>query len=422
MCERGRHAASAGTCDISHQHSHFQSTSIPLPSSTPTATPSPTPIPTITSAPTSINTRVSESTSPNSTQDLEARVTRIIDGDTVDVAFQDGSEETIRLIGVDAPETHQANRPKEYGNITDISCLDEWGQLATKFTSLVLRGRTVNVSFDPQTRQKDTSGRLLAYVRVDGRDFNAALVELGYARAYEGGTASHSQKNYPKLQSRAQAQRIGLWNCEDQSATVTAFPTITPAVKSMVTSSPTPTPLPIPTPTYPPTATTMPTVTFTPTHTPTPTPTPTPTIEPTPTPEPSATPTLIRTPTPLPTETTIPVGQSDVRIACIFFDGVMPNSESDEYVEIVNEGDTAQGLSGWRLIDKEDGPEFEFPSWMLGPGESIRVYTNEIHPEWGGFSYESGRAIWNNNDPDTAELFDQLGDLVSTMTYPPGCG
>ena len=297
--------------------------------------------------------------------------------------------------------------------------LDEWGQLATKFTSLALRGRTVNVSFDPQARQKDTSGRLLAYVRVDGRDFNAALVELGYARADKGGTASRSQKNYPKLQSRAQAQRIGLWNCEDQTATATATPTTTPAVKSMPTSSPTPTSLPIPTPTYPPTATTTPTVTFTPTHTPTPTRTPT--IEPTPTPEPSATPTRTQTPIPLPKETLVLVGQSDVRIACIFFDGVVPTSESDEYVEIVNMGDAAQNLSGWRLIDKEDGPEFEFPSWMLGPGESIRVYTNEVHPEWGGFSFENGRAIWNNNEPDTAELFDQAGDLVSTMSYPPGC-
>ena len=110
-----------------------------------------------------------------------------------------------------------------------------------------------------------------------------------------------------------------------------------------------------------------------------------------------------------------------MRIACIFFDGVVPTSESDEYVEIVNMGDAAQNLSGWRLIDKEDGPEFEFPSWMLGPGESIRVYTNEVHPEWGGFSFENGRAIWNNNEPDTAELFDQAGDLVSTMSYPPGC-
>ena len=116
------------------------------------------------------------------------------------------------------------------------------------------------------------------------------------------------------------------------------------------------------------------------------------------------------------------MAQPNVQIASIFFDGVVPNSESDEYVEIVNLGDAAQDLSGWMLKDNNEGtPVFEFPSWILKPGDVVRVYTNEIHPEWGGFSFGRGTAVWNNCEPDTAALYDQAGELVSLKSYPPGC-
>ncbi len=102
----------------------------------------------------------------------------------------------------------------------------------------------------------------------------------------------------------------------------------------------------------------------------------------------------------------------------------MPSSESDEYAEIVNLGDAAQEMGGWRLSDIADGgPDFVFPTSSLQAGERVRVYTNEVHPESGGFSFAWGVAIWNNSDPDTAGLFDDGGALVSTMSYsePPGC-
>ena len=101
---------------------------------------------------------------------------------------------------------------------------------------------------------------------------------------------------------------------------------------------------------------------------------------------------------------------------------MVERTESDEYVEIVNLGGTAQDLFEWKLADiADDGPEFEFPTWMLEPGAVIRVYTNEAHPEWGGFSFGRGKAIWSNDDPDEAGLFNQTGELVSRKSYPPGC-
>ncbi len=109
-------------------------------------------------------------------------------------------------------------------------------------------------------------------------------------------------------------------------------------------------------------------------------------------------------------------------IACIFFDGVASRQEPDEYVEIVNTGETDRDLNGWRLVDvSDDGPTFTFPEIVIPAGGRVRVYTNEIHEGWGGLSFGRGTPIWSNADPDTAGLYDQAGTLVSSKSYPPGC-
>ena len=97
-----------------------------------------------------------------------ARVTAVVDGDTLDVAVA-GRPERVRLLGVDTPETVDPRQP--------IGC---YGPEAAAFTTRRLTGRTVRLRFDRQRR--DRYGRLLAYVEVDGRRFNDELLALGYAR------------------------------------------------------------------------------------------------------------------------------------------------------------------------------------------------------------------------------------------------
>jgi len=109
---------------------------------------------------------------------------------------------------------------------------------------------------------------------------------------------------------------------------------------------------------------------------------------------------------------------SDIQITYIFYDGSVPRAESDEYVELTNLGEQPQDLTGWVLMDISEGyPSFIFLSYTLAPDESIRVYTNEYHPEWGGFSFGYGRAIWNNSEPDIAVLYDNQDKEVSRKSY-----
>ena len=120
-----------------------------------------------------------------------------------------------------------------------------------------------------------------------------------------------------------------------------------------------------------------------------------------------------------------------MRIDCILFEGSAKRSkysnlEADEYVQIINQGDASQELEGWVLKDRDDrGQEFAFPSHPLRPRDVVRVYTNQVHAEWGGFTFGRGSPVWNNSDADTVVLLDGVGVVVSQKTYdtdsPPGC-
>lgn len=96
------------------------------------------------------------------------RVAEVVDGDTI-VVRRGASTETVRLLGVDTPETRHPDRP--------VEC---FGPEAAAYTKARLADAWVTLETDIDLR--DDYGRLLAYVRVDGADFNEVLLREGYAR------------------------------------------------------------------------------------------------------------------------------------------------------------------------------------------------------------------------------------------------
>ena len=91
------------------------------------------------------------------------------------------------------------------------------------------------------------------------------------------------------------------------------------------------------------------------------------------------------------------------------------SSEPDEFVEIENDDSSPIQLNNWTLEDEEHHV-FKFPSFVINPGQVCRIYTNEYHPEWCGFNYGSGSAIWNNTG-DTAYLRDGNETLIDEYGY-----
>jgi micrococcal nuclease len=98
----------------------------------------------------------------------EWTVVRVVDGDTIDVVRGSDSD-TVRLLGINTPETHHPTKP--------VEC---FGPEAAAFTEEQLAGRSVQLEDDIEGR--DRYGRRLAYVVVDGERFNDELLRRGYAR------------------------------------------------------------------------------------------------------------------------------------------------------------------------------------------------------------------------------------------------
>jgi micrococcal nuclease len=132
--------------------------------------------------------------------DGAAVVTHIVDGDTLDVAIG-GTEERIRLLGIDTPETVAPGRP--------VQCYG--AEASAHLQSLVPVGTPVRLERDAVAR--DRYDRLLAYVyrADDDLHVNLALVEQGYADAV---TYGDNEALYPELvaaKHRAREGGRGLW-------------------------------------------------------------------------------------------------------------------------------------------------------------------------------------------------------------------
>src|SRR3989338_2228986 len=96
-------------------------------------------------------------------------VMKVIDGDTLKLS----NGETVRLIGVDTPETVHPAKPVQY-----------FGKEASAFTKRLAEGKAVRLEYDQQ-RTEDKYGRTLAYVYIDdGRMLNSEIIMQGYGFAY----------------------------------------------------------------------------------------------------------------------------------------------------------------------------------------------------------------------------------------------
>ncbi len=152
-------------------------------------------------------TSISESTT--------VTVTNVVDGDTIDIEYQNGSTDTVRLLGVDTPETYGSVSPGEFEGVPDTQagreCLQAAGENASAYATDQLAGQTVTLQFDSQADRRGDYGRLLAYVQVDGSNFNYDLVERGHARVYDS-TFSQSDSFY-SAESAAQSAERNAWSC-----------------------------------------------------------------------------------------------------------------------------------------------------------------------------------------------------------------
>lgn len=128
------------------------------------------------------------------------RVVRVIDGDTIVIDYQ-GAAESVRMIGIDTPETVHPSKP--------VQC---FGQEASKKTREWLEGARVRLEVDPVEGERDKYRRLLGYIhREDGLFVNLELISQGYAYEYTYNTPYLYQAEFRAAEAEARAAARGLW-------------------------------------------------------------------------------------------------------------------------------------------------------------------------------------------------------------------
>lgn len=147
-------------------------------------------------------------------QGEEAKVVEVIDGDTVRI-FDGDHEDTVRLIGVDAPETFEENQPSEFDlphTESVIQCMDEFGGEATSEVEDFVLDEEVKLVQDPYNPERDPYDRKLAYVYLDGTTVGEYLLENGLGTVYP--TAFEKRNEYESLEQQAKNKGKGVWSCD----------------------------------------------------------------------------------------------------------------------------------------------------------------------------------------------------------------
>ena len=144
-------------------------------------------------------------------------VTRVIDGDTVEVEVTEriegpgvglaavGRSYDVRLIGIDTPESVKPGSP--------VEC---FGKEASAATTALLQGQAVRLVKDVE--DTDRYDRLLRYIYIGDEMANARLVTNGYATAYTYPPNIRHSSLFAQLQRDAREAGRGLWSVAACSA------------------------------------------------------------------------------------------------------------------------------------------------------------------------------------------------------------
>ena len=106
--------------------------------------------------------------------DPRCLVTRVVDGDTLEIACSESNRGNVRLLGFDTPETFRPGCAAERS----------LGQQARAYLEQRLRSARL---IDAAPEGRDRYGRVLVRLRLDGQDLARIMIDAGLAVAYDGG-------------------------------------------------------------------------------------------------------------------------------------------------------------------------------------------------------------------------------------------
>jgi micrococcal nuclease len=157
---------------------------------------------------------------------LRAKVTRIVDGDTLIARVSVRRSERVRLIGIDTPEVGRC-----------------YAAQATLTARKLALNRRVKLQGDRTQSRRDRFGRLLAYVLLpSGRDLGRELIRSGRGVVLVFSRPFAKLASYRAAEAAARSARLGLWSAcvapPTTSTTTTATTTTTTSSSTTTTTAP----------------------------------------------------------------------------------------------------------------------------------------------------------------------------------------
>lgn len=92
--------------------------------------------------------------------------------------------------------------------------------------------------------------------------------------------------------------------------------------------------------------------------------------------------------------------------------GVTRLDKKAEYIVLKNFSNEAIELKGWKILSVRGEQSFVFPAFILEPNASVKVGDSEKNKAV-DFHWLDGRGTWNNSKSDSAEIYNEKGELVS---------
>ena len=135
---------------------------------------------------------------PAKTEAFSGTVTRVVDGDTLDVERSANNISRLRLACIDAPEKAQ----KPYG-------------IRSKAKLIEL---TLGKRIDVESVGPDQYGRLISKAEINGESVNLKLVKEGHAAVYQKylGPCPDLKEELMEAEAKAKKKRLGMWEQEPQ--------------------------------------------------------------------------------------------------------------------------------------------------------------------------------------------------------------
>lgn len=134
---------------------------------------------------------------------IEGTVTKVSDGNTIQVTDNRGTKLKVILYGIDAPETEKGN--KRTGKMSEQG--QPFGDNARQALEEMVAKKYVRL----EVMAIDQSRRTVAIVWVVDKIVNKEMLKYGWAWAYRQHLARPYASEYIQLEEQARNERRGLW-------------------------------------------------------------------------------------------------------------------------------------------------------------------------------------------------------------------